>query len=204
MKTYTLTTHTEPEMAVTRFKWLTDIHNNALISWSWPKNPDVKYMLAAVTTDNPEDPLLYLMKDPTSRTVITRNLASHYTVPISGKPRQYIFAPAYLKGKDIAVYGPALVTDLLYSKTYVTARITNRPIPLSPLKRVSFTLKYTDDHGSVIGKNALRYALYEYRRHIGTYPLDDETLSGGYLYIKKTQHIRFIIENDYAHLIALV
>jgi hypothetical protein len=201
--------HPEPDMAVTRFQWRTDNDNNALITWTWPKNPDVKYMLAAIYDETvpgevTADPLTYLMQNPASHTVITRNLASHYTVPISGEPKRYIFAPAYLAGNEITVYGPALVTDLLYAKTYAQVRITNRPIPFGPYKRVSFSLKFADGHGAVIGKDALQYALYEYSRPIGTYPLDTETLAGGYMYIKKTQHIRFTIKDEYAHLIALV
>jgi hypothetical protein len=207
MRTFIAKHHTEAEMAVTRFKWRTDNDNNVIITWAWPKNPDVKYMLAAPCAEaegGPGDPLAYIMQDPASHTVITRNLAAHYTVPISGEPKRYLFAPAYLNGNEITVYGPACATDLIYAKTYAQVRIVNRPIPFGPYKRVYFSLKYADGHGAAIAKNALRYTLYEYSRFIGTYPLDDETLAGGYMYIKKTQHIRFIIEDEYSHLIALV
>jgi hypothetical protein len=204
MKTFKLCSHSEPEMAVTRFKWQTDLNNNVLISWTWPKSADVKYMLVAMTTENPDDPMAYLMQDPGNRTVVTRNLASHYQVPIGGEPKRFIFAPAYLQGKKIALYGPALATDLLYAKTHARVRITNRLYPFSPIKRVGFSIKYTDPHGEEIGKNALRYNLYEYGRLIGTYPLDDEILAGGYLFIHKTRHIRFTVKDEYTHLIALV
>jgi len=195
-------------MAVTRFKWRTDLENNALISWAWPKNTDVKYMLAASVSgkdaENPGDPMEYIMRNPASHTVITRNLAAHYTVPIGTEPKRYFFAPAYLQGKEITVYGPALATDLLYAKIHARLRITGRPIPFSPYKRISFTLSYDGGHGLTIGKDALYYSLYEYSRLIGTYPLDGGIAAGGYMHIKKTQHIRFFIKDEYAHLIALV
>jgi hypothetical protein len=203
-KTYTLNVHTEPNMAVTRFKWQTDIENNALMSWVWPKSPDVKYMLAATTTEDPEDPLAWLMQEPHRHSVVTRNLSAHYEVPIGDSPKRYIFAPAYLQGKGIAVYGPAFVTDLLYAKVHAEVRITNRPLPLSPYKRVGFSLSFSEEHGKAIAGKALRYALYEYTRLVGSYPLDETLMAGGYMYIKKTQHIRFIIEDKYEHLIALV
>jgi len=119
-------------------------------------------------------------------------------------PKRFIFAPAYLKGKEIATYGPAWVTDLLYAKTHAEVVVRNQPLPLSPYKRVRFTIQFADEHGLGMGKNALRYALYEYSRHIGTYPLDTEILQGGQLILKKTQTIKFLIEPQYAHLIALV
>ncbi|MCL2500002.1 MAG: hypothetical protein FWE90_06650 [Defluviitaleaceae bacterium] len=204
MRTYVTRPHTEPDMAVTRFKWQTDFENNVLLSWTWPKNADVKYMLAAATTENPDDPLEYLMQNPARHTVITRNLAAHYAVPIGPEPKRYILAPAYLQDKEITVYGPALTTDLLHAKAHAHLRITNRPIPFGPYKRVSFTITFDDGHAAAIGKDALRYHLYEYSRLIGTYPLDEGIMAGGYMYIKKTQHIRFFINDEYAHLIALV
>ena len=203
MKKHTLATHNEPDMAVTRFKWQTDLSNNALITWQWPKNPDVKYMLAAVTDESPANPLDWLMEDPASHTVVTRNLAAHYELPIGDKPKRFIFAPAYLQDKGVVVYGPALSTDLLYAKVHVSVRITNRPLILSPYKRVGFSLTFSQAHGVEIGQQALRYALYEYSRLIGIYPLDATLISGGYIHIKKTQHIRFIVDEAYEHLLAL-
>ncbi|MCL2203363.1 MAG: hypothetical protein FWB88_05445 [Defluviitaleaceae bacterium] len=204
-KKYKLASHSEPEMAVTHFKWQIDIENNALMSWKWPANPDVKYMLAAATTQHPDDPLAWLMEDPNSHAVVTRTLTAHYEVPIGDAPKRYIFAPAYLKGKEIAVYGPALVTDLLYAKVHAEVRITNSNIPFSSFKRVDFSLHFSGENaGSVLGKNALRYAVYEMQRLVGVYALDDEILTGGYIYIRKTQHIRFIIQEAFAQFIALV
>jgi len=204
MKEYTLHTHTDADMAVTQFRWQTDLENNALINWTWPKNRDVKYMLAATTTEDPADPLAWLMLDPAAHTVITRNLAAHYEVPIGDCPKRYIFAPAYLDGKGIAVYGPAFATDLLYAKVHAEVRITNRALPLGEYKKVSFALTFTEEHGKAISRNALRYNLYEYTRLIGSYPLDETLLAGGFMYIKKTQYIRFIVEEGFSHLIALV
>jgi hypothetical protein len=204
MKKLKLVTHTEADMAVTRFTWQTDLENNAIISWAWPKNEDVKYLLAASTTESPEDPLQWLLHDPTRHSVIPRNLSAHYEVPIGNEPKRFIFAPAYLKGKEVAVYGPVCMTDLLYARTQVEVKIKNQALPFSLFKRIYFTLHYADDHGMGIGKNALRYALYEYNRLIGEYPLDTEIITNGYLYVKKTQHIQFMIEPTYAHLIALV
>ncbi|MCL2187385.1 MAG: hypothetical protein FWC16_01110 [Defluviitaleaceae bacterium] len=203
MKKYTLVENDAPDREVTRFKWQTGIDNNAIITWQWPKNPDVKYMLAAVTEEDPEDPLEWLMQDPAAHTVVTRNLAAHYELPIGETPKRFIFAPAYLHKKDVAIYGPALVTDLLYAKVHATVRITNRPILLSPYKRVGFTLRFSQPHGAEIGQHALRYALYEFSRLIGTYALDATLMAGGYMHIKKTQHIRFMIDEKYEHLIAL-
>jgi hypothetical protein len=204
MKKFRLATHTEPDMAVTRFKWQTDLENNAIISWKWPENEDVKYLLAGATTETPDDPIKWLMQDPARHSVIPRNLSSRYEAPIGDEPKRFILAPAYLKGKEIAVYGPAHVTDLLYAKTHAEVQIHNQAIPFSPFKRVCFSLHFADEHGTGMGKNAIRYALYEYNRLIGVYPLDAEIITQGFLYVKKIQDIRFMIEPEYAHLIALV
>lgn len=210
MKIYKIKKHTEPEWTVKNFRWQTDTENNARITWQWPDNTDVKYMLAAAITEGPAtanitaDPLKWLMQNPQAHTVITRNLAAHYEIAIGDAPRRFIFAPAYLMKKDIAVYGPALITDLLYAKTHATVRIKNTQLPFSPYKKVTFTLTYSDTHGTAIGKDALHYTLHEFNRYIGTYPLDETLCAGGYLHIKKTQHIRFEIIPEYAHLIALV
>lgn len=203
MKQHTLASHDELDMQVTHFKWQTDMNNNALITWQWPKNPDVKYMLAAVTEENPEDPLAWLMQDPASHTVVTRNLASHYELAIGDTPKRFIFAPAYLHDKGVAVYGPALSTTKMYAKVHATVRITNRPLIFSPFKRVGFSLKFSHAHGVEIGPMALRYALYEYSRLIGIYPLDATLIAGGYIHIKKTHHIRFMVDAEYEHLITL-
>jgi hypothetical protein len=204
MKNFTLLTHTEPDMAVTHFDWHTDDENNALIAWTWPGNEKVKYMLVAATDEETDDPLQWLMNDPQRHTVVTRNLSARYTAPIGRGRKRYLLAPAYLQGKEIAVYGPALVTDWLYAKTRAEVRISNRPLPFSLYKRVRFSLRFSDGRGAELGKKALRYALYEYNRLIGTYPLDDAILSGGYMHIRKSQHIRFIIEGEFAHLVTLI
>jgi hypothetical protein len=174
------------------------------MSWLWPENPEVKYMLAASVTETPADPLKWLMQTPEKHTVVTRNLASHYELAIGNAPRCFILAPAYLTKKEIVVYGPPLVTDLLYAKTHVSVRVTNTPLPFSVYKRVRFTLGYSGSYGADIGYKALRYTLHEFNRTIGTFPIDESLQSGGVLHIEKTRHIRFTVEPEYAHLIALI
>lgn len=161
-------------------------------------------MLAAASETMPDDPLKWFMKNPAAHSVITRNLATHYEIAIGAAPRHFFFAPAYLLKKDVAVYGPLLVTDLLYAKVHVTTRIINTPMPFSPYKRVKFSLSYSEAHGAELSRRALRYTLHEFNRHIGTYPLDDTVQSGGVLHIKKTQHVRFVIEEEFAHVLALI
>lgn len=204
MKNFKLRKHTEADRQITNFAWYTDTDNNARITWTWPRNDNVKYMLAASTTDNPPDPLKWLMQDPAQHTVVTRNLAAHYEIPIGSVPRRFIFAPAYLHGKDIAVYGPALCTDLLYAKIHAAVRITNTPLPFSPFKRVKFALSYSDANGANLAAKALRYTLHEFNRLVGMFPLDDSLHAGGYLHIRKTHTLRFTVEPEYAHLIALL
>jgi len=204
MKKYTLVAHKEAEMEVTNFRWDTDFENNALLKWEWPTNKQVKYMLVAATEENPADPLKWLMKEPATHTVVTRNLAKTYEAPIGDSTRRFILAPAYLKDKGIAVYGPALVTDLLYAKIHLEAQITQRVIPFSPYKRVQFSLDYSQAKDMELGKAALRYRLHEQGKIIGTYPMDESIQTSGIMHIKKTQQIQFFIADNYAHLLTLV
>jgi hypothetical protein len=205
MKSFSLGTHTEPDMAVTGFGWQTDDDNVVTLAWTWPKDEKVKYMLVMATEDGEvKDPLKRLMESPQSHTVVTRNLSARYAAPIKEGRKRYITAPAYLMGKDVVVYGPAFMTGWLYAKTPFEIRITDQNLPFSLYKKVKFSLRFADERGAELARKALRYALHEFNRQTGGYPLDEGLLAGGYMYIRKTQCLRFTAEKEYEHLIAWV
>jgi len=202
MKKYVLIENKEPDMALGQFGWQLDSNNNALITWEWPTNRMVKLMLIFELDDGNEPKITRLVMEQHPHEVITRDLASKFTATVSGERKRFLLCPAYFdESKSITVYRPEYITDWFYKKTKITTQINYKPLPLSQFQKISFRVTSGDAAQMPLISKVLKYAIYEQGRELGRYPLDAPVMAGSaFLYIKKDQAVKFVLEDGYDHL----
>jgi len=195
-KNYILNNDIDPLICLRHFSWELE-NNNVTLSWEWPIERTVRLVLVfECEEENPD--VTKLIETAHPHEVVMRDLASHYTASIPEGRRKYLICPAYfIDNQNVSVCTSSFTTDWVYQKTEITAQVIYNPLPFSQYQKV--TLSITPP---AIQQDAITYVIREHGRTIATYPLDSAIMaSGGHLYIKKDQTVKFWLHPDYAHLI---
>ncbi|MCL1844868.1 MAG: hypothetical protein FWF77_03085 [Defluviitaleaceae bacterium] len=193
-----------PDAELGRFEWSVDNKNNAILQWDWPKNRAVKLMFIFPWDKEEVPDVEYFLSDEQSREVITRDLASSFSVPLAADKMKFICAPGFFNDdRGISVSRAVYVTDWVFRKISLSASAAYAPLALGAFQKV--TLRVVASDFSPLTCDVLRYAIYENGQKIGEYPLDAHSMSGACgFYIKKEQRVKFILDERYGHLFELI
>ncbi|MCL1863811.1 MAG: hypothetical protein FWF78_09625 [Defluviitaleaceae bacterium] len=205
-KKHNFITSSDDTMKLRRFEWTIDNKNNAILSWDWPKNRDLKLMLVFEyeTEDAPEIEEL-LAKSDRKHDVVTRDLANSYTKPITSGKKKHIIIPAFFnEDKGITIVKPAYVTEWLFKKVTINASVSYTPITLGQYHKATLRVTVSDESQIPVSQ-VLKYAIYEQGRKIGEYELDYMVMSGTCsIILEKDRIVKYILDKNYSHLFNLV
>jgi hypothetical protein len=203
-KNYKIQETTDPSMELRNFKATMDDKNNAVLSWEWPQNRNVKLMLIFHLHDGEREPELEELLTQNHQ-VVTRDLTAKYSAAITGGKLKFIAVPAFFnEDKGITVCKTMYVTDWLFKKVSITATVTEKPLPLSQFKQATLRVTASDPAQVPLICQILKYAIYEQGRKTGEYPIDPAVMSGACnLFIKKEQIVKYIFDENYSHLFNL-
>lgn len=170
------------------------------IGWQWPRDPSIR--LALVFPCEEEAPVVQdLIDTGRHHDVVARDLASSFATTLQKNKQKFLICPAFFDPqRNIAVCTNAQITDWLHKKSQVTASVTYSPIPLGQYKKAHITVD-----PATVNSAAITYAIQTGGYHIDTYPLDTAIMeTGGDIYIKKDQTIKFLLNPDFDHLLELI
>ncbi|MCL1878697.1 MAG: hypothetical protein FWF80_07555 [Defluviitaleaceae bacterium] len=192
-----------PDGELRRFEWSADNKNNAVLEWDWPKNRAVKLMFIFPWEKEEIPDIEFFLGEEQTREIITRDLASHFTIPLEAEKMKFVCATGFFnEDKGISICRNPYVTDWVYRKIAITADAIYKPISLSPFHKV--TLRVSASDYSPLTCDVLRYAIYEHGQKAGEYPLDAHSMSGACgFYLKKEQRVKFILDEKFGHLFEL-
>jgi hypothetical protein len=189
--------------ALRNFKRDLDSKNNAILTWDWPQNRNMKLLFVFEWTDSEQDvpALETLIGDDFPHDVVTRELAAKYTKCVSDKSK-FILATAFFnEDKGITICKPVLETDWFFKKVSLTTKTERKPLPLSNYDKVTIRVISDDPSQADLVTQILRYAVFEQGQKIGEYPLDNLSCAGACgFYLKKEQSVKFILDENYHHL----
>jgi len=206
-KKYVLSDNDDPTMALKQFKWRLDDYNNVALDWDWPAERNIRLILLyelSGESDNEPD-VGRLLQEGHHHEVMIRDLATSFSSNITEGRRRYLLCPGYFDDKQIVVvHKLSSKTDWLYKKTIVTTEVVEKPLSLSQFKHISLRVAVSDNAQMSLVSRALKYVIYEDGRALGEYPLDVPVMSGvAGFYVKKSQVIRFSLDENFAHLLIL-
>lgn len=192
----------DDSMRLGKLERVTDDRNNAVLTWEWPQSRLVKLLFIFEWTeeDTPDVETLFNHQ----YAVVSRELGARFTKTIHGRSK-FIVVPGFFdEQKQINICKLPVETDWLFKKVNINAAATVKPIPLGHFQHV--TLRVNCDDASQMERvtDIVKYAIYEQSHKVGEYPIDAQICLGACgVYIKKTQTIRFILDENYAHLYKL-
>ena len=195
----------DKSMTLSNLLLQTDSQNNAVLTWEWPKDRQIRIMLLykwerAETPDVEE-----LIATNCPHDVITRDLASRFTTQIVGERCRFIAVLAHFNDdRTTTMLKPAFVTDWAYKKTFVTATAEYKPLSLSGFRHVTLRVTASDAAQMPLIAQALTYTICEPGKKELQYPLDTAVMSGvcGF-FLKKEQSVAFALSKEYEHLLEL-
>ena len=203
---YKLDRNSDPSMELRQFGWQLDSKNNAVLTWEWPTERSVKLMLIFECGEDDENPNIRdLLKKEHPHEVVVRDLGAKFSVNIPEGRRKFLVCPAYFDdSKSVVVYEPVYVTDWLYKRTVITAKVQSKPLPLSQFQHMSFRITASDMTQLPLITQVMKYVIHEQGRLVGKYPLDATIMAGGgHFYIKKDQAVKFQLDEGYDHLLEI-
>jgi len=169
--------------------------------WKWPRDPEIKFALIFDCSN--EEPVLenLLAKGYTFSTAV-RSLTSSFEIPFSNLKNRYLICPAaFAEDNSIAVYPAPLITDWIYRKTEVKIVVDCKHLLFSTYQKVSISLELVEPSQACLLAQTLKYEI----AGLGQYPVDENFIqTGGYIYIQKSQEVRFFLEEENAHLFDLL
>ena len=200
---FVITENHDENMAITQFSWTVDDKNNAVLNWTWPVERNVKIAIILELDDfeKPLPTLENMLDGGYLYQVVTRDLASSFTVSIPEGQRKYLMYPGYFDdNRQVILYKPGYETDWMYRKAIIKPQVIYKNLPLSQYKKVTMKISAADK--TVKLSEALAYTICRNGQVLGRYPIDNTIMSGnGHFYIQKDQTVGFLIDESYAHLL---
>ena len=179
-----------------------DERNNAVLTWDWPRSSTVKLLFIFEWAEEDIPTVEELFNHPFG--VASRELGARFTKPIQGKVK-FIAVPGFFdEDKQINICKLPTETDWIFKKINLDSSVIVKPVPLGQFQHV--TLRIHSEDISLVERitEIVKYAIYEQGHKVGEYPIDAQICYGSCgMYIKKTQEIKFILDENYSHLYKL-